>query len=26
MKNASNPEADFERIRRILAGEKHLFH
>ncbi|MGD0154463.1 MAG: hypothetical protein ABSB50_00100 [Terracidiphilus sp.] len=26
MKNASNPEADFERIRRILDGEKHLFH
>jgi RNA polymerase sigma-70 factor (ECF subfamily) len=26
MENASNPEADFERIRRILAGEKHLFH
>ena len=26
MKNAANPEAEAEWIRRILAGEKHLFH
>ena len=26
MKSAPHPEADAERIRRILAGEKHLFH
>jgi RNA polymerase sigma-70 factor, ECF subfamily len=26
MKNAPNPEAEAEWIRRILAGEKHLFH
>jgi RNA polymerase sigma-70 factor (ECF subfamily) len=26
MKAAPNPEADAERIRRVLAGEKHLFH
>ena len=26
MKSASNPELEAEYIRRILAGEKHLFH
>jgi RNA polymerase sigma-70 factor, ECF subfamily len=26
MKNAANPENEAEWIRRILAGEKHLFH
>ena len=26
MKNAPNPEVESEYIRRILAGEKHLFH
>lgn len=26
MTNAANPEAEFESIRRILAGERQLFH